>query len=135
MKFLCITLLFFLIACKTSSRIHLAGETWLLYELNGTPVDTHSIMQNKPMIAFVVNENKFNGNTGCNRMGGHYELKEGNRIRFYNVITTKMACLNSTDLENRFLEVINIADSYNLNGNTLMLNKARMAPLARFKRM
>ena len=59
MKFLWITLLFF-IACKTSSKIHLAGETWLLYELNGTPVDTDSIMQNKPMIAFVVNENKFN---------------------------------------------------------------------------
>jgi heat shock protein HslJ len=68
-------------------------------------------------------------------MGGHYELKEGNRIRFYNVITTKMACLNSMDLENRFLQVINIADNYNLNGNTLTLNKARMAPLARFKRM
>src|SRR4029078_1139225 len=116
MKFLWITLLFF-IACKTSSKIHLAGGTWLLYELNGTPVDTDSIMQNKPMIAFVVNENKFNGYTGCNRMGGHYELKEGNRIRFYNVITTKMACLNSMDLENRFLEVINIADNYNLNGN------------------
>jgi heat shock protein HslJ len=39
------------------------------------------------------------------------------------------------DLENRFLQVINIADNYNLNGNTLTLNKARMAPLARFKRM
>ena len=134
MKFLCITLLFF-IACKTSSKTDITGKSWVLYELNGNPVVADSIMPTIHMIAFAAGENKFNGSTGCNKMGGHYELKEGNRIRFYNVITTKMACLNLMDLENRFLQVINIADNYNLNGHTLTLNKARMAPLARFKRM
>ena len=109
-------------------------KTWVLYELNGTPVVADSTTPKVPQITFS-GENKFNGNTGCNTMAGSYELMEGNRIRLYNVITTKMACINAMELESRFIEVVNSADNYNLNGDTLVMNKARMAPLARFKRM
>jgi heat shock protein HslJ len=134
MKFVSFALIF-VMACKTTSTTSFAGKSWVLYELNGKAVVADSSMHSTPMIAFVAGENKFNGSTGCNRIGGHYEFKEGSRIRFYNVITIKMACLNPMDLENRFCEVINMADNYNLNGDILTLNKARMAPLARFKRL
>ncbi len=35
--------------------------------------------------------------------------------------------------EKQFMEVLNTADNFSLNGNTMTLNKARMAPLAVFK--
>jgi heat shock protein HslJ len=46
--------------------------------------------------------------------------------------TTMMACPDMAT-EKQFMEVLNIADNFSLNGNTMTLNKARMAPLAVFK--
>jgi len=37
------------------------------------------------------------------------------------------------ETEREFLQVLETADSYFLKGDTLMLNRARMAPLARFE--
>lgn len=42
-----------------------------------------------------------------------------------------MAC-PGVEGEERFLDVLTRADSYSLRGDTLVLNRARMAPLARF---
>jgi len=44
-----------------------------------------------------------------------------------------MACLNNMEIESQFLKVLTMADNYNIVGDLLVLNKARMAPLARFK--
>lgn len=41
--------------------------------------------------------------------------------------------MNSMQLESDFLRVLEEADNYVITGDTLVLNKARMAPLARFK--
>jgi len=37
------------------------------------------------------------------------------------------------DVEQAFYEVLSNADNYSLTGDHLTLNRARMAPLARFK--
>ena len=37
------------------------------------------------------------------------------------------------DLEQEFLDALQNADNFNVVGDMLVLNKARMAPLARFK--
>jgi heat shock protein HslJ len=65
-------------------------------------------------------------------MMGTYELQPGNRIRFTKMAGTLMACQNM-EIEDQLRKVLEMADNYNLDGDKLVLNKARMAPLARFE--
>ena len=105
---------------------------WKLTELRGKPVQVDSSYNKEPHIIFKQQENRIIGHGGCNSISGSYELKEGNRIIISNVIATRMSCANIS-IELEFLNVLAMADNYNLNGDVLVLNKARMAPLARFK--
>lgn len=105
------------------------GVYWKLVELRGQPVPEGS--PSTPFIILVSGSNRVNGNGGCNTLMGAYELKEGSRISFSPLATTMMACQNA-DFEPEFLKVFDTADNYSLKGDTLSLNKARMAPLARF---
>jgi heat shock protein HslJ len=43
-----------------------------------------------------------------------------------------MACLHDTKIETDLMQVLSSADSYVLRNDTLVLNRARMAPLARW---
>ena len=135
MKYLFIPILIFIVSCKPSAKVGITEKTWVLIELNGNPISNDSSSQKIPQIVFRSAENKFNGNTGCNSMAGTYDLKEGNRILLTGIISTKMACMNNMEIEGQFLNALEQADNYTLTGDTLILNKARMAPLARFKRI
>jgi heat shock protein HslJ len=135
MKYLFIPIIIFIVSCKPSAKVGITDNTWMLIELNGNPIKNDSSSQRIPQIVFRSAENKFNGNTGCNSMAGTYELKENNRILLTGIFSTKMACMNNMEIEGQFLNALEQADNYTLTGDTLILNKARMAPLARFKRI
>ena len=83
-------------------------------------------------ILFSKNSNRIIGNGGCNSISGEYKIESLNRITLSKMISTKMACPRM-ELEGEFLEALQKADNFNVVGDMLMLNKARMAPLARFK--
>ncbi|GHT05777.1 hypothetical protein AGMMS49525_13430 [Bacteroidia bacterium] len=110
---------------------NLTGKQWLLVELNGKPITPPA---NAAITAFL----KFNpdgtvsGNAGCNAVNGSYSLKEGNRIHFEKMVTTMKMCLDM-ETETNMLKVLEIADNYNVTASTLILNRARMAPLAKFE--
>lgn len=115
---------------SSSGGSALAGHDWRLVELNGQPVAD----SDRPAhIAFSEADHRISGSGGCNSFGGNYEEQPGNRIHFSQIIHTMMACVNGMDTENAFMDVLNRTDNYSLNGDTLTLNKARMAPLAVFK--
>lgn len=101
---------------------------WKLVELGGRELKEY---QGKEA-HFILKEEgrRVAGNGGCNAFTGTYDLQEGNRLRFSGMASTKMACLHSNP-EDEFLEVLSTTDNYSLKGDTLSLNKARMAPLAR----
>jgi heat shock protein HslJ len=103
-------------------------KRWKLIELTGKPV-----ARQKSEAYFMLNtqNNRATGNGGCNSFSGSYELLEGNRIRFSKIISTMIEC-NDMYIEFGFLKVLETADNYTIKGDTLSLNKARMAPLARF---
>jgi heat shock protein HslJ len=77
-------------------------------------------------------DNRIQGFTGCNNLMGSYELREGNLISFKGLASTKMACPDMS-IENQLNEVLGRVDNYSILGDNLSLNKARMAPLARFE--
>lgn len=117
---------------ETSVNSTLQETYWRLTELRGKPTGPTPEGKREVHIKFRKEGNNLEGFAGCNGIGGIYELKEGNRIHISNVVGTMIAC-DELEAENALLEVLKTADNYNLNGKQLVLNKARMAPLARFE--
>ncbi len=125
-------------SCKTSqitTNIDTASKTvsmenskWKLVTLMGADVsDTNAY------ISFSnETENTLFGNGSCNNFTGTYKLDEGNKISVSKLTATLMAC-TSMDVEKQFMAIIEMADNYTLNGNKMILNKAKMAPLAIFE--
>ena len=64
---------------------------------------------------------KFNGNGGCNSIGGNLKI-EKNKIKFSNIIQTKMFCENMQQ-EDLFLRLLQMATQYKISGGKLMLYK------------
>ena len=111
----------------------LAQTRWKLVELNGKPVSEMTFAE-QPYIVFDNESRRVSGSAGCNSFSGEYELNEvANRIRFSKMIATQKMCLDMT-VEDQFLQVLSVTDNYSTFENTLSLNRARMAPLARFEK-
>ena len=109
----------------------LTERYWKLVELNGKPVPA---LQREPYMILKAEGTRVNGFGGCNGFSGSYELDEAaSRIRFGQVASTMMACTSGMDVEGAFHQVLRTVDNYSLNGDRLTLNRARMAPLARFE--
>lgn len=111
---------------------NLVEKYWKLTELRGQSVTYKNDTDKEAFMTLKTEGNRVHGNFGCNTFNGTYELKSGNRISFSQMASTMMMCPNM-EIEQQFNEVLQQVDNYNLNGDTLVLNKARMAPLARFE--
>jgi heat shock protein HslJ len=109
----------------------LADSYWKLVELRGKPVQTVSPDEKQIRIKFIQEGNKVEGFGGCNGFGGNYTTKNDFNISISNIISTMIAC-QDLETENEFFNVLKTADNYYLNGDTLYLNKARMATMAKF---
>ena len=115
---------------KKQSTEELLNIQWTLVELYGKPVTD---VTKKPFMILNSEENRVSGNTSCNGFGGTYEIKEPNRIAFSQMMRTMMACPPNMNVENEFMQVLEEADNYTVVNGVLNLNKARMAPLAKFE--
>ena len=110
---------------------NLVEKYWKLTELYGESVNT-SEGGREAHIIFKKEENRITGNSGCNTFNGTFTLKPGSRISFSKTMSTMMMCTNM-ETEMKMYQVLEAADNYIVNGDKLVLNKARMAPLARFE--
>jgi copper homeostasis protein (lipoprotein) len=115
----------------SKSNYEILEKYWKLIELNGRPVIVDSAFVKEPHIIFKEN-NRLIGNGGCNSISGEHKIEGFNLVAISKMISTKMACPNM-NVEQEFLEALQNADNFNVVGDMLTLNKARMAPLARFK--
>lgn len=117
----------------TKVNLDIVERYWKLYEIFGQPVDDmEPKLMKDAFITLKMDGNRVTGNGGCNGLTGTYELMSGNRIKFSQMASTMMMCPNM-EVEQKLTEVLEKADNYYVNGDTLILNRARMAPLARFK--
>jgi heat shock protein HslJ len=110
----------------------LTPASWRLTELMGKPVAPPAEGQTGPSLTFERQIPNVHGFAGCNNFTGSAEFLSGNRLRFGKLAVTMKACVDMT-VEDQVLEVLNTADNYVLDGQNFVLNKARMAPLARFE--
>ncbi|WP_169540018.1 META domain-containing protein [Niabella aurantiaca] len=104
---------------------------WKLVELAGKPVPD-KINNKEPFIQLQESDHRFSASAGCNGLGGTFVLQDHNRIRFTPGPSTMMACAHM-DMEQGLIKALKTADHYSISGDQLSLNRARMAPLARFR--
>lgn len=101
---------------------------WELIELNGQPIegsaDTHYIL-------FDSNEGRLQAKANCNVINLPYTIKNQLLLEIGEGAMTMMACPDDT--EDQLLKVLGTVDNLSTDGETLSLNKAKMAPLAKFK--
>ena len=108
---------------------------WKLIELNGKPVVLDESFKQEPFFILKNEERRVNGHGGCNTFFGTFEIDPAaKRIKFSQMSTTMMMCLNM-EIEDGMKKVFEMTDNYSLSpdGKYLSLNRARMAPLARFE--
>jgi len=104
---------------------------WKLVELNGQPLPK---LNRQPWFILKEADRRMSGFGGCNNFTGSYKLDAAtSRLSFGQIASNQMACISGMEVEQAFHEVLGMADNYSLTGDRLTLNRARMAPLARFE--
>ena len=108
----------------------LESSSWKLITLLG-----HKIENDEGTMNFDISTGQVSGKLDCNSYTGTYFLQPNGRIELSNIATTLMAC-PSPEIERDLLELLNTTDNYTIargkTQDTLMLHKARTAPLATF---
>lgn len=107
----------------------LAGTRWQLVELNAQAVTADPPLT----LQFSEQADTVSGHSGCNTFRGGVAWQDHERWALGPLASTRMACPDM-GLELRYLEALQESDSYHLEGDTLKLFRARMAPLAVFRR-
>ncbi len=110
----------------------ISGKYWKLIELRGQKVTADLGQRRDIHITLTANSTTFLGFGGCNPIMGTYNTEAGNRIKFSKIAVTLRAC-KIQDFEKTFLNTLEEADNYAIKNDTLSLNKARMAPMAKFE--
>ena len=116
---------------EASSSEEITGKKWKLIELNGKPV-ADKVNGKEPFLELDASEKRYSASGGCNGIGGNFTLSANNRITFAQGMSTMMACPDMT-IEQGLSRVFTTVDNYTVKDGILSLNKARMAPLAKFQ--
>jgi len=112
---------------------NIIGKYWRLIELMGNEIPEIEDKERQPYFILNVENSSVSGHGSCNRFHGTYIIESGNRIRFSQMAATMMFCFNHMEIEEQLMRVFEMTDNYTVSDdNILSLNRARMAPLARF---
>jgi heat shock protein HslJ len=115
----------------TDNSESIVGKKWQLIEINGKPV-ANQINGKVPFLK--LEEKNYSASGGCNGIGGELTRSKNGRIRFAQGMSTMMACPDMS-IEQALSKALLAADNYSVKNGILSLNKAKMAPLAKFKLM
>lgn len=108
----------------------LAGRRWILIEANG-----RRIARSNAFIEINSSLTRFTGNSGCNQMFGNVRERGVARIDFSGIGSTKRFCkLPAGSVpEAAFLQAMNNAVRYQINGQRLSLMDRRGRTILRFR--
>nr|WP_297782650.1 META domain-containing protein [uncultured Allomuricauda sp.] len=115
----------------TDYRLH---DIWVLEEMKGAPISKEDFDgRDVPNMEININNNRFSGFSGCNRMTGSL-FYEQDVLRFTQIASTRMAC-PSMDKENEFLTALQGSTSYKVENNRLYLSNESEENLLVFKKI
>ncbi|HSQ46276.1 MAG TPA: copper resistance protein NlpE N-terminal domain-containing protein [Lutibacter sp.] len=110
----------------------IAEKYWKLVELNGNKIILDKNQNTGPHLMLKNENSQVYGNGGCNAIQGSYELSAGKKIKFSKMATTKMFC-DYMETEQALLNVLEMADNYSVEKDTVSLKNANMLSLAKFQ--
>jgi len=121
------------IATESVTDLKIENINWELIEMLGKPVQLPAGVTKKIFLHLDSEKKVAYGFSGCNSFRGGYVLSNKFRLKFNPLAGTLMAC-EQMEIEKQFLETMAMVDNFTVSTTgELSLNKARMAPLLRFK--
>ncbi len=115
----------------TDYRLH---DIWVLEEMQGAPVSKEDFNGNDvPNMEININNNRFSGFSGCNRMTGSI-FYEKDVLRFTHIASTRMACPNM-EKESEFLKALQRSTEHKVENNRLYLSNGSKENLLVFKKI
>lgn len=103
---------------------------WKLIDLLGKSVNAYK-NRKEMYIIFRSENNRAEGNGGCNAFVTSYQLKEGSSVYLGELASTEMYCAG-IDNENAFFMALSKTDHFQIHDDTLILSKSRESILAKF---
>lgn len=104
----------------TKANFEVLEKYWKLVEVNGKAVASDSSLSKEPHFILKEADARMTGNGGCNTIAGVHRIEGQNRIKFSNLISTKMFC-PGMNVETDFLNMLQTVDIFDLEGDTLIL--------------
>jgi len=117
---------------KVYLDVTISEKYWKLIMLNGKKIILGKNQNTGPYLTLKNENSRVFGNGGCNVFQGSYELAEGNKIKFSKIGSTKMFC-DYMETEQALLQVLENAENYSVEKDTVTLNNAKMISLAKFQ--
>lgn len=114
-------------APKPVAKVSLEKTKWKLVELGSKPVKD---VNGKDVTIEFKDATSFSAYAGCNSIGGKYELS-GDKIRFFNVMSTRMACKDMS-VETGLVTTLESVNNFVHNGSVLQLRNGSRV-FARFE--
>lgn len=97
----------------------LFGTHWKLIAIENQPVATRPPPQDAHLM-LQQESGSASGNSGCNRFTGEFTL-DGENLSFGPLASTRMACVDTMELETRFLAALSRVDRYEIVEGELRL--------------
>jgi heat shock protein HslJ len=113
----------------TSVKMPLQETHWTLVELMGKPIPD-SPSRKEMYLVLQKDQNRVEGNGGCNAFSGTYVLKN-NEISFGPLISTKMFC-PGIEFENEYFKALSTANHYYIKNDTLSFTQGKILRVAKF---
>lgn len=110
-------------ANEPGNNSKLGNGKWVLTKINGVNVNT-----NRAFVRFEEDKDSFGGNGGCNGFGGDLSVNRSN-INMSQIISTKMYCEGTSEIENRFLNELEKVNRFEIKGKNLLLYNGRRLAL------
>ena len=114
-----------------STDMHVTDIYWKPVEINGQPVGPFKGWR-KPFLYLDPQTSQMRGYGGCNPFFGAYLLRDTTLI-FSKIGSTRMACKDGMDMEDRFFQALRDTEAYRLQDESLLLVGGNGTVLARLQ--
>lgn len=112
---------------KNGNRL-VEDKEWKIVEINGKEIKGSA---ENYYIIFHSKDGRVEAKANCNVLLNTYKIRNELQLSIKPGISTMMACPDNTEQE--LIQVLSEVDNLSTNGEYLMLNKGRMAPLVRLE--
>ena len=116
---------------ESEMQVPLEDTYWRLVRVDGQNVDD-GIAFEEPHLVFDGSENVVGGSGGCNLVSARYTT-DGDRLELDDIVSTLRLCQEGMEIENVFLEALQIAARWEIDGDELEISDVMGEFLMRFE--